>query len=79
MESDVAQQARFAAVQGVEAAQGVVTALEEQIHELMTQKIKADLALQRARYEHARACSDVAMVEDKWAEAVEKVAQVRSS
>lgn len=48
--------------------------LEDQIQQLLTLKIKAELKLQRAVHEHERAQRDIVMVESQWAGAVERVA-----
>jgi hypothetical protein len=78
-ESDEAQEVMQAANVKVEVAMGQVARLEEQMQELMTLKIKADLTLKKALTEQVRARRDVAHVELLWAQAVDKVTLLASS
>ena len=78
-ESDEAQEVMQAANVKVEVAMGQVARLEEQMQELMTLKIKADLALKKALTEQERARKDVAHVELLWAQAVDRVTLLASS
>ena len=78
-ESDEAQVAMQAANAKVEVAMEQVVRLEEQMQELLTLKIKADLTLKKALNEQERARRDVAHVELLWAQAVDKVTLLASS